>query len=137
MYGSRADRDYLRTREKGSKSRVEYTSNTVQNFVGQQNTTGGTQPNIRYSRPPYGRQNPARAVNRYNGSRQKHTGKIRPMQRWSTKGITIGSVNIRGLTYCKLLMLMEVEEVDILCVQETWMAEGALIPEIPGYRVME
>ena len=26
---------------------------------------------------------------------------------------------------------------DILCVQETWLAEGALLPDLPGYKVVE
>jgi exonuclease III len=32
---------------------------------------------------------------------------------------------------------MEVEELDVLCVQETWMAAGATAPAIPGYHVVE
>jgi exonuclease III len=51
--------------------------------------------------------------------------------------VTIGSVNIRGLTYLKLLLLLEIEKFDVLCVQETWMAAGATAPAIPGYHVVE
>lgn len=32
---------------------------------------------------------------------------------------------------------MEQEEVDILCIQETWLAEGAQTPELPGFKVVE
>ena len=51
--------------------------------------------------------------------------------------MTIGSVNIRGLTYLKVLLLLEIENFDVLCVQETWMAAGATAPAIPGYHVVE
>jgi hypothetical protein len=44
---------------------------------------------------------------------------------------------VRGLTYEKLLLILEQEDVDILCIQETWIAEGAPIPELPGYKVVE
>jgi exonuclease III len=37
----------------------------------------------------------------------------------------------------KLMLILERENLDILCVQETWMAAGAESPSIPGYRVME
>jgi exonuclease III len=59
------------------------------------------------------------------------------MERWHANGIKIGSVNIRGLTYMKLFLLFEQEEVDVLCVQETWIAEGTPSPTMPGYQVVE
>jgi exonuclease III len=37
----------------------------------------------------------------------------------------------------KLFLLNEIEDVDVLCVQETWMEEGAMVPAIPGFRVVE
>jgi exonuclease III len=37
----------------------------------------------------------------------------------------------------KLFLLNEIEHVDVLCVQETWMEEGAMIPAIPGFKVVE
>jgi hypothetical protein len=37
----------------------------------------------------------------------------------------------------KLFLLLEIEDLDVLCVQETWMEEGAQVPAIPGYRVVE
>jgi hypothetical protein len=44
---------------------------------------------------------------------------------------------VRGLTFLKLLLLLEIEELDVLCIQETWMAAGATVPAIPGYNVVE
>jgi exonuclease III len=44
---------------------------------------------------------------------------------------------VRGLTYCKLLTLLEQLDVDVLCIQETWIAEGAQLSDLPGYRVVE
>ena len=37
----------------------------------------------------------------------------------------------------KLFLLNEIEHVDVLCVQETWMEEGAMVPAIPGCKVVE
>ena len=37
----------------------------------------------------------------------------------------------------KLFLLNEIEHVDVLCVQETWMEEGAMVPVIPGFKVVE
>jgi hypothetical protein len=59
------------------------------------------------------------------------------MKRWQTKGITIGSVNVRGLTVLKLVLLLELADLDVLCIQESWMAAGATAPAIPGYHVVE
>jgi hypothetical protein len=53
---------------------------------------------------------------RTNGSRRKGNTRSPPLHRWEQKGITIGSVNIRGLTFLKLLLLLELEDLDILCV---------------------
>ena len=78
-----------------------------------------------------------KTIHRSNGSRRRDTGKIKPIQHWQTEGVKIGSINIRGLTYDKILVLLEQADVDILCIQETWMAEGAEMPELPGYRVAE
>ena len=44
---------------------------------------------------------------------------------------------MRGLTFLKLLLLLEIEELDVLCIQETWMAAGAIAPAIPGFKVVE
>jgi hypothetical protein len=53
---------------------------------------------------------------RTNGSRRKSRGANTAIKRWSTDGITIGSINIRGLTYMKLFMLCEIKKLDVLCV---------------------
>jgi hypothetical protein len=37
----------------------------------------------------------------------------------------------------KLLLLMELSDLDIICIQETWMATGAPVPDMPGYKVVE
>jgi exonuclease III len=59
------------------------------------------------------------------------------VKRWEKEGIKIGTVNIRGLTMLKMFLLGDIENIDVLCVQETWMEEGALMPSIPGYKVVE
>jgi Endonuclease/Exonuclease/phosphatase family len=74
---------------------------------------------------------------RTNGSRRRTQQPSQYMERWHSKGIKIGSVNIRGLTFLKLFLLLEQEEVDVLCVQETWIAEGTRAPTMPGYQVVE
>jgi len=53
------------------------------------------------------------------------------------EGIKIGSINIRGLTIMKMLLLMDIEALDVICVQETWLAEGAQVPALPGFKVVE
>ena len=37
----------------------------------------------------------------------------------------------------KLFLLLEIDNLDVLCVQETWMEEGAQVPAIPGFKVVE
>ena len=59
------------------------------------------------------------------------------MELWQTTGIKLGSVNNRGLTFLKLFLLLEQEEVDVLCVQKTWITEGSTAPAMPGYHVVE
>jgi exonuclease III len=49
----------------------------------------------------------------------------------------VASINIRGLNYLKLYIILEEQDIDILCVQETWMAKTAMPPTIPGYNVVE
>jgi hypothetical protein len=34
-------------------------------------------------------------------------------------------MNVRGLTYLKLVAILEQDDFDVLCLQETWMAEPA------------
>jgi hypothetical protein len=54
-----------------------------------------------------------------------------------SEGIKIGSINIRGLTIMKIFLLLEIEDLDVLCIQETWMEKGAQVPVIPGFKVIE
>ena len=37
----------------------------------------------------------------------------------------------------KMLLLMDIEALDVICVQETWLAEGAQVPALPGFKVVE
>ena len=59
------------------------------------------------------------------------------MQRWQKSGITVGSINVRGLSYLKLVVLLEQDDFDVLCLQETWLAEHADPPLLQGYKLME
>ena len=74
---------------------------------------------------------------RANGSRRKPQGTRTPIKRWTYEGIKIGSVSIRGLTLLKLFLVLEIEDLDVICVQETWMEAGAQVPAIPGFKVLE
>jgi exonuclease III len=44
---------------------------------------------------------------------------------------------MQGFNYLKLLLILEQEDIDILCVQETWIAEGALAPTLDGFELVE
>ena len=46
-------------------------------------------------------------------------------------------MNVRGLTYLKLLAILEQDEFDILCLQETWVAEHTAPPLLMGYTLLE
>jgi exonuclease III len=46
-------------------------------------------------------------------------------------------MNVRGLTYLKLLAILEQDEFDILCLQETWVAEHTAPPLLKGYTLLE
>lgn len=59
------------------------------------------------------------------------------IQRWKEQGLRIGSMNVRGLTYLKLLLILEQEESDVLCLQETWIAEHSNPPQLQGYKLLE
>jgi hypothetical protein len=48
-----------------------------------------------------------KVVTRTNGSRRKPNDKPKLIQRWQEKGIKIGSMNVRGLTYLKLVVIVE------------------------------
>jgi exonuclease III len=37
----------------------------------------------------------------------------------------------------KLYVLIEQTDLDIICIQETWLTEAAIIPQLAGYRVIE
>jgi exonuclease III len=49
----------------------------------------------------------------------------------------VASINIRGLTFLKIYVILAEEDIDILCVQETWLAQTAMPPIIPGYNIVE
>ena len=44
---------------------------------------------------------------------------------------------MQGFNYLKLLLVLEQEDIDILCVQETWIADDALAPTLDGYALVE
>jgi exonuclease III len=44
---------------------------------------------------------------------------------------------VRGLSYLKLLLILEQHELDVLCLQETWIAAHADPPNIKGYKLLE
>jgi exonuclease III len=46
-------------------------------------------------------------------------------------------MNVRGLTYLKLVAILEQDDFDVLCLQETWMAEPADPPIVKGYKLLE
>ena len=46
-------------------------------------------------------------------------------------------MNVRGLTYLKLQAILEQDEFDVLCLQETWVAESTSPPMIKGYTLLE
>jgi exonuclease III len=46
-------------------------------------------------------------------------------------------MNVRGLTYLKLVAILEQDDFDVLCLQETWMAEPADPPLLKGYKLLE
>ena len=58
---------------------------------------------------------------RTNGSRRAKKRRRENRTRWAASGIKVGSVNIRGLTYEKLFLVLKEHNFDLLCVQETWM----------------
>ena len=59
-------------------------------------------------------------------------------QRWANQGIKVGSINIAGLSYFKLFLLLEVHNFDVLCLQETWLVGEHIEPfDIPGYSIYE
>lgn len=46
-------------------------------------------------------------------------------------------MNVRGLTYLKLLAILEQDDFDVLCLQETWIANPAEPPLLKGYTLLE
>jgi exonuclease III len=51
--------------------------------------------------------------------------------------MSIGSINIAGISNIKIFMLLEVHTLDILCIQETWLTSSTVTLDIPGYQVYE
>jgi exonuclease III len=46
-------------------------------------------------------------------------------------------MNVAGISYYKLFLLLEQYHFDILCLQETWLAKEAIKPNIPGFNLIE
>jgi exonuclease III len=51
--------------------------------------------------------------------------------------LSIGSINIAGISNIKIYMLLEVHTLDVLCIQETWLTSSSVKLDIPGYQVYE
>jgi exonuclease III len=49
----------------------------------------------------------------------------------------VGSTNVRGLSHLKLISILEQDEFDVLCLQETWMANDAAPLLLKGYKILE
>jgi exonuclease III len=47
--------------------------------------------------------------------------------------MNIGSINIAGISLLKIYMLTELHKLDVLCIQETWLANSTIKLNIPGY----
>ena len=74
---------------------------------------------------------------RTNGSRRARDAKGKWGSRWQEQGLAIGSVNARGLSDYKLFLLLERYDLDVVCIQETWLTHAAQVPNIPGYKIVE
>jgi exonuclease III len=59
------------------------------------------------------------------------------MTRWENTGLNIGSINIAGISLLKVYMLTELHQLDVLCIQETWLTSSTTQLNIPGYQVYE
>jgi exonuclease III len=51
--------------------------------------------------------------------------------------MAVGSINIAGLSLFKIYMLLEFHDLDVLCVQETWLPASNIALQVPGYHVFE
>jgi exonuclease III len=49
----------------------------------------------------------------------------------------VGSINIAGLSLLKVYMLTELHQLDVLCIQETWLTKSNVKLDIPGYQVFK
>jgi exonuclease III len=48
-------------------------------------------------------------------------------------GLSVGSLNIAGVSMFKLFMILEAHTIDVLCLQETWLTTSNVQLNIPGY----
>jgi exonuclease III len=46
-------------------------------------------------------------------------------------------LNIQGFSYIKILLLLEQENINILCLQETWISEGTAAPILEGFTLVK
>jgi hypothetical protein len=53
---------------------------------------------------------------RTNGSARLRKTKTDRIQRWATQGISVGSINVAGVSLFKLHMILETNAIDILCI---------------------
>jgi exonuclease III len=59
------------------------------------------------------------------------------MHRWESTGLMVGSINIRGASLFKLFLILEQHTLDVLCIQETWLAQSTVQLQVPGFVVYE
>ena len=70
---------------------------------------------------------------RTNGSARLKKSQVTRIKRWESQGISVGSINIAGVSLFKLYMLLESHALDVLCIQETWLTPSSVQLNIPGY----
>ena len=75
---------------------------------------------------------------RSNGSKRSRAKRKANRNRWAESGIAVGSVNIAGVSYFKVLLLLDLHALDVLCLQETWLVgQNKQELDIPGYTTLE
>jgi exonuclease III len=74
---------------------------------------------------------------RTNGSHRRRREKGQRLERWAEHGLAVGSINIAGISLFKVFLLLELHQLDVLCVQETWLPSSSVDWQIPGFSVFE
>ena len=82
-------------------------------------------------------ESPRHKGSRTNGSARRRKKQKEKINRWTNQGLALGSINIAGMSLFKLFLLLEEHQLDILCIQETWLPPSTCLPTIPGYVLYE